>query len=566
MGTEIETLFGRSINFKEPTLVLYVCRGARLVVCDVRFTVIYSPGAKTSEKHCRSLYQQGSVVIVKGFSQLAICTRDEQLNKKSDVKGKTGATGEASGIGMIVQPPPPVQTGTKDETVIQERDYTLSYTELLEEDYYHNLYVEPRERGVRQRDGVENYLDGDNGRRACDFRDKVIFLGAVESQGNSICWYLNVKPDQNNPKHSYNQLRIPEGGIIEDVAPLSTGLRLIQHRHRYERLWEDVVVDTTGTTATQRFTVPNDGYYLRRMLGINNQGEGWGRMCIELPYDKLWMPQDYINLYTNPADNDIRRYIRYEGERYIDAWRVPNWLEWNDHANYRPFAPPFYPLIVSRNPTRFEYIGYDKKVTKEGSDRWKVERRDNLYRIGYDVVAETKAWDHIGIVSDQRFDRLSTFQKRFSEDVVKWGHKDIAFELNTKVLYLEDTEEFCGSSSDDAIHYKWREAFDFYPYITTEHDVSSAAVYEAHVTLKDGKPSHVPDIFYSCCNTRHQEVPGHFVRVPVLLQLYRDPASPPVSSRSMGVCIAPDRKIILWSNRFDHNVISQFGAIQSTPN
>ena len=48
---------------------------------------------------------------------------------------------------------------------------------------------------------------------------------------------------------------------------------------------------------------------------------------------------------------------------------------------------------------------------------WKVEGRDNLYRIGYDFVAETKAWDHIGIVSDGGFDRLSPYQKRFSEDV-----------------------------------------------------------------------------------------------------------------------------------------------------
>ena len=92
-----------------------------------------------------------------------------------------------------------------------------------------------------------------------------------------------------------------------------------------------------------------------------------------------------------------------------------------------------------------------------------------------------------------------------------------------------------GSSSDDAIHYKWCEAFDFYPYITTEHDVSSAAVYEAHVTLNDGEPSHVPDKAHPSCNTRHQEVPGHFVRVPVLLQLYRDPASPPVSSKDNAI-------------------------------
>ena len=92
-----------------------------------------------------------------------------------------------------------------------------------------------------------------------------------------------------------------------------------------------------------------------------------------------------------------------------------------------------------------------------------------------------------------------------------------------------------GSSSDDAIHYKWREAFDFYPYITTEHDVSSAAVYEAHVTLNDGEPSHVPDKAHPSCNTRNQEVPGHFVRVPVLLQLYRDPASPLLRSKDNAI-------------------------------
>ena len=82
MATEIERLFGRAKCYQDPTLILYVCRGARLVVCDVRFSVFESPGSRDVEKHCRSLYQQGSVVIVKGVLQLAICTKEEKLNKK----------------------------------------------------------------------------------------------------------------------------------------------------------------------------------------------------------------------------------------------------------------------------------------------------------------------------------------------------------------------------------------------------------------------------------------------------------------------------------------------------
>ena len=82
MGTEFERLFGRAKCYQDPTLILYVYRGARLVVCNVRFSVFKSPGSRGVEKHCRSLYQQGSVVIVKGVLQLAICTREEKLNKK----------------------------------------------------------------------------------------------------------------------------------------------------------------------------------------------------------------------------------------------------------------------------------------------------------------------------------------------------------------------------------------------------------------------------------------------------------------------------------------------------
>ena len=83
-----------------------------------------------------------------------------------------------------MQPGTTVQPGTKDETVKLERDYGFSFTQLLEHDAHDNNYMVPRERGVRIRDGVENGLDRDNDIQACNFRDKVIFLGAAESQGN----------------------------------------------------------------------------------------------------------------------------------------------------------------------------------------------------------------------------------------------------------------------------------------------------------------------------------------------------------------------------------------------
>ena len=70
---------------------------------------------------------------------------------------------------------------------------------------------------------------------------RVVFLGAVDSEHNSVCWDVNVssrtasRRDQSSARFShYCQLSVPEGGYIEDIPSWNTGFQLISARCQYE--------------------------------------------------------------------------------------------------------------------------------------------------------------------------------------------------------------------------------------------------------------------------------------------------------------------------------------------
>ena len=193
---------------------------------------------------------------------------------------------------------------------------------------------------------------------------KVIFLGAVESQHNAVCW--SIKIDRKDEAHHVH-LEVPEGGLILDMSSWEAGFQQIYARHRYEQLYKTVLLNVHDSSVGD-FAVPNN-YLLRRILGLKNDIQRNGLSAtnsgvLRLDYKQLKIPLDY--LADNEHDRDVRRYIanhhltkRDPMFRYIERHdKVPVMPK---RLNWPLITPPLYPPIKT-SENKYKYLQYDDRV------------------------------------------------------------------------------------------------------------------------------------------------------------------------------------------------------------
>ena len=307
-----QNLFANRISSEEnnieTSIAFYVCRGAKLVVKDSR-------SAPQQNGHCRGLYQAGSLVVCTGIIRIA--------------------------FGVVY--------GDQKNHRVEDRDSLFSH------------YLRPQQTAQRVLDNWERLRGGDRGDRLNDYQNIVIFLGAMESQFSSACWEFYLEPCRKDNDFCFGHLTIPPNGIIEDIAPWNTGFRLIWARFQYEQAWRDVV-RYPDTTPVYPFTVPDDDYLIRRMLGVTaDQSEQWGPMAINYPFNTLGIPAT-PEIDTN---HDIRRYIVQYSDflnmvalRNIERPTQWHLSEWKYQMPAPP--PPHLPPIEIFDNRYFYLTKYDR--------------------------------------------------------------------------------------------------------------------------------------------------------------------------------------------------------------
>ena len=333
-------------NIEQSSIAFYVCRGAKLMVKDERSSTQHlgKPG------HCRGLYQAGSLVICTGTMRIAF-------------------------------------------------DVTQNDRQKFRNQPWSNLFdycLRPQQTAQRVLDNWERNTAGDPGLTLNDYQNKVIFLGAIESQFSSACWELSVDnpPNISDDRYCYSYLTIPPNGIIEDIAPWNTGFRLIWARFQYEQAWRDVL-RFPDTTPVQPFTVPNE-YLIRRMLGVTaDQSEQWGPMAINYPFERLDIPAT-PEIATN---QDIRRHIvQYSDflnmvalrniERPIQ-WHLSEW-----HDKMPPPPPPHLPPIEIFDNRYFYLTKYDRLrlIAANNQIGFFTESAEGMYELNYKLNAPGYLW------------------------------------------------------------------------------------------------------------------------------------------------------------------------------
>ena len=372
------------------TIAFYVCRGARLLVRDSRYA-IDETGKQQEDPvktglnldHTRSLFQQGSLLVVSGtvrayitvvntkkidegshqvdyynkFQTARVVEKDNQEEKdknkspdssKQSVQGGSGTSGHEDDL-VYARP-------FFDNRLLADffKEYTKPHLDQMLVDS-----VEEKEWDINKFQKVKPL--------AHHF-EKVIFLGAVESQYNSVCW--SIKIDRREGEHHYH-LEVPEGGVILDMSTWDAGFKQICARHRYEQLHKTVLPnDSIPESDIAQYTVP-DQYFLKRILGLDNQVErnhmpATNSAVVNLDYKKLEIPQDY--LADSKHDRDVRRYIanHYQTkndpmfgyiERHASKPVTPEAVKWP------LLTPPLYPPIkTSEQKPRYNFLKEGDKV------------------------------------------------------------------------------------------------------------------------------------------------------------------------------------------------------------
>ena len=111
-----------------------------------------------------------------------------------------------------------------------------------------------------------------SGMQLSQLKDKVIFLGANESQYNSACWDINIASDDEKDIDHSVLIHGSDGAVTVDIASWRTGFELIYWQQRYERLYKSVVFlfPEQDFDDNMKFAVPTDDYYLKRIIGIES--------------------------------------------------------------------------------------------------------------------------------------------------------------------------------------------------------------------------------------------------------------------------------------------------------
>ena len=432
---------GQEFNYTNPmfedSTAFYVCPGARLVVVDNRFII----GDNTQpdlddynqDGYNHSLFQQGSFVVIRGVGCYGLHVK--QVNQQGHKEFYKTPMLQFFGLNTRPRGQPP------DCCVI---DYPLDDVERR---------YEPQ--------GSPTFLR--------THTKKVVFLGASESQFNSVCWQIKVNQEgdvQNTGAGAEHWFEVtaPEGGIIEDVTTWETGFRLMRHRHCYEMSWNAVV--RTNNAHPMPFAVPppdDNHYMLRRLLGIipdpmrrdthNIPNGKWNSAAIDINYggEPLFIPNHFLTHQAN-NDIDIRRYItsnfvfrdnpairsQYHLQ-FFDAQKAINYAGYIGPHNTRapPIRPTLYPPIFKDNQLFFLK---DTKVTwKQREEQGKVVDLTNadIWQERFKITGKAGTFKLQKMVLDHSW----------------WSHKIIDFEFN---LYKppEDDNHIWERIGSDYLNYR----------------------------------------------------------------------------------------------------------------
>ena len=376
--------FNPNIPRSEVLFAIYLCRGARLVVKDDRF--YFSQNRQKSENHkafCGSFFQMGSLLVAEGDLHVEMCFQVEDDNDPTPKYFSTNWMTAADGQNNI-----------------------------FDADLF-NRNLEPSER-VDKKFRLENTKPLNRQKRF------VIFLGANESQHNSICWQLNVetlpgKAEQADKIKVKYSLIAPKGGRIVDIAPWEAGFQQVLWRHKYERLYESVLspIRTPGLD----FQVPPD-IMLKRILGID-------KTDIEVNVPQVCKVPDYFNeyVYREAWPKDVER-----------MFELTNPLERLDNQMSPPVPPPLYPPIWDKTDSQFYYLQYGSHpFFDRGTQVYKIN--DQRYRLDK-KFADQFVWDYFSALRpddinwqdlDQTLYRLGNDYRLYKKSETKLGKAEIYY-------------------------------------------------------------------------------------------------------------------------------------------
>ena len=203
----------------------------------------------------------------------------------------------------------------------------------------------------------------------CRLQKKVLFIGANDSMHNSICWQLKVMKNNAEQIRTYNCkyytiLEAPEGGRLLDVANWNEGFEQIYWRHRYERLVESVVAIDDQNSQSLDFQLPANDLLMRRIHGIENANQMNVPFPIPVPNGCTPLPTTHWRIQYDPnrpvseqIDCDVRRYIDYSRYSSADMPSVvtghrgkgyDKWTQVNLQIREILPPPPLYPIYRMR--------------------------------------------------------------------------------------------------------------------------------------------------------------------------------------------------------------------------
>ena len=396
---------GQVINDEPCSVAFYVCEGARVWLTDHRHLDVdnknqtrYQDGTATDRRqisHCRSLCQQGSVIIVRGVCKYGVGIQTGTRKGESS-SGTDKTKGEAKGTAKEE----PKGTAKEEPEGKAEEELEKKILDQIMSHYFYFFCTSPVVKpdiGKSQLDFNEKNMDANRVKRGenhflqlRDLKDKVIFLGAADSQYNSACWEISVQRDEKKGNDHYCFVHGCDGSVIVDIAPWRMGFELIYWRQRYERLHKSVVIGLNAQDfgPSMTFEVPAEPYYLERILGIKSRVRSVlarNQFQVYVPEDRRGV-RDQNNQSLKNDDIDVRKYIasHEEGQRNLllrdieVRSKVPNYKIFDkpDAITRLPPLPLYPPYMLVKEPKEYVYLSNNEKVVSIGDGYYKIEWND----------------------------------------------------------------------------------------------------------------------------------------------------------------------------------------------
>ena len=361
---------GDAAQGEQWSIAFYVCQGARVVLIDHRQLNVTKDGKKDHQEdkkpgveyeHCRSLCQQGSVIIVRGICKFGIGLRDEVETKKTEEKSEE----------------------KKEKSKGKETRFWRQLVKHDYNDFFTSDYIRPNTSNAldeyeRDKDAARVEIGENQYQDLFQLKDKVIFLGAVESQFNSACWEINIKKDDEHNVDHLVQVVAADGAMIVDIAPWIVGFQLIYSRQRYERLHESVIRNfaANDNDTNMEFQLPEEEYLVKRMIGIRNDDrknagirDGWyNTFQVVVPSRSRGEERRWKEGYRLERDDqDIRRYIplRPECQENLQMRNIEIHSQAPSKFAHYPLYPPYQQFSHSND---LLYLSDKEKVVSVADD------------------------------------------------------------------------------------------------------------------------------------------------------------------------------------------------------